>query len=589
VPEDHVLVNPKGRALPPHWKTDRLPHLADADEEEIKTAAREIIQSFIAEGTDDIEAMKRAAAEAGVSWDELRVVPTRVVNRYYGQFIPTRGATKGGRVYDTAVDFTAASIVFARLGYIPKNIAQNLIMSVPHQGPFMLVNIPRAAQALADPELRHLLSGEVGFSGPTQGIGREFSGYGSKSKGIPSRVAGVVGGVADTPLRISAFLHEAAAEGVIPKLSPFLTDADKAKLKALFLDPHPAKRALLNDIRSRSVESMGDFSRLTPSQRKWARRFLIIPGWLWAGSRYPVHFAATHPVRSAAIGYAAAGEPYADRLGLPQNRPITDYMAKGLPYYLEGFDTPWGVQRTTSLSPVSTPWEMFGAATGSSPRAAASYANPLATTAYNIAAKQVGGSFGTYRTDTYREAARRNAERLFPNYDFARDLINPSGEGRYPEDASRLGRIKRELGVFPLEIIRDKKTGAKAENEAELKEMRAGITKHLPPKYRAAALRDLGPAYAQKTQVDQLRAEIQKDTDSGEPYYKAIFPAELDLAVKWKFITPKIAAERKRWASSASFDELKTEVTYFRERILGDYNETINDIEAALKYYGWKG
>jgi hypothetical protein len=54
---------------------------------------------------------------------------------------------------------------------------------------------------------------------------------------------------------------------------------------------------------------MADFSRLTPKQRKWARRFLIIPGWLVAGSRYPIHFAATHPIRSAALAYAAAGEP----------------------------------------------------------------------------------------------------------------------------------------------------------------------------------------------------------------------------------------------------------------------------------------
>jgi hypothetical protein len=117
--------------------------------------------------------------------------------------------------------------------------------------------------------------------------------------------------------------------------------------------------------------------------------------------------------------------------------------------------------------------------------------------------------------------------------------------------------------------------------------MTAGIAK-LPPKYRAGARKDLKAAYSRKTQVDVLRAQVQEDTEAGRPYDEAIYPAELDLAVKWGLITPKIAAKQKKWAETASDSELDDEVRYFRDHILGDYNKTINDIEGALEYYGWK-
>src|SRR5205085_2513565 len=123
----------------------------------------------------------------------------------------------------------------------------------------------------------------------------------------------------------------------------------------LFNDP--AQRAKLNDIRSRTVDAMADFSRMTPKQRQLARRILIIPGWLAAGSRYPIHFALTHPGRSAALAYAGAGEPGAPKR-LQVNKPLDQYFTKGLPSYLQGVDTPWGVERTQSLSPVNTPWDI---------------------------------------------------------------------------------------------------------------------------------------------------------------------------------------------------------------------------------------
>lgn len=450
LPEGHVLVNPKGRAVPPHWKTDKLAKIGQEgfDEDQIAEASREIVSTFIADSSR-LDEMLAAAKAAGVKWEELRVVPEKTAARYFGQFTPAKGSSAAGKAYDVAVDFTAASIVFARLGYIPKNVAQNLILAVPHQGPRLLVNAPRAGQVLADPELRALFQAEVGFSGPTQGLAREAR-FGGKLRGLPAKTAAVVGKVGDDPIRITALIHEFANAGVIGKLKPVLDDADRAQLLRAFTDKQ--YRPLLNDVRSRAVEAMADFSRLTPTQRRQARRFLIIPGWLWAGSRYPVHFAATHPGRSAAIGAGVY-------LGRDE---IGDRQAEGLPRYLEGIEAGGDkVMRTTSLSPVNTPWEIAMALGQQSPNTAAGYANPLAKSVYNVANRSVDGPDGPYRT-SFRDSLQRNAERLAPNIDLARDLVSPDGGGRYPEDATRLGRLKRELGVVPIEIERDKTPAQRA-------------------------------------------------------------------------------------------------------------------------------
>ncbi|MCI0440748.1 MAG: hypothetical protein L0177_16705 [Chloroflexi bacterium] len=455
LPEGYMMVNPKGRAIPAHWK--RLPAFDELSDEEVEKAAREIRDGFLADANGADE-MIRAAKEAGVNWDELRIVPKSVVDRYYGQFTPVRNVGKVGRTYDASVDFMAASLIFARIGYVPKNIFQNLIMAVPHQGPLLFINVPRAAQALLDPDLRHFLHAEVGFSGQAAGLGEELS-VGKKLRGAPGKAAGFVGKVADDPLRFSAFLHEAAAENVISKFSPHLTDADRQALLDLFTSTDPEQVAKLNNIRWRANDAMGDFSRLTPTQVRWARRFLIIPGWLWAGSRYPVHFAATHPGRSAALAYVAAGEPYGDRIGLPQNRPVSDLFADDLPPFVEGIDLPedfpiFGGKtfRTTSLSPVSTPYEIALALGAQSPETAMSYANPLAKALYNIAARRVDYPGGSYEVGQ-QEALIRNLERLLPNWTFVKQEIHPDGGGYYPEDESRLGRFFRELGVVPIKVV----------------------------------------------------------------------------------------------------------------------------------------
>ena len=455
IPEGHMLVNPKGRAIPPHARS--LPRLEELDDEGIRKAAEDMVSGFLASG-DDVDQMLADAKALGIRGNELRVVPETVVKRYFGQFVSPVSASKGLKAYDAAVDFTAASIVFARVGYIPKNIAQNLIISVPHQGPFMLFNIPRAAQVLLDPELRHLLHAEVGFSGAAAGIGEELR-HGQRLRGLPGAAAGFVGKIADDPARMAAFIHEAAAAGVIRRYSAHLDQRDRARLYALLTQKQ--NRPLLNDIRWRSVEAMADFSRLTPVQRRWARRFLIIPGWLWAGSRYPFHFAATHPGRSAAIAYVAAGMPASETLGLPDTPSAADLMSDDLPEFIEGIDLPeWfpvfggKTFRTTSLSPVSTPYEIALALGGQDKDTAVTYANPLAKAVYNMAGRRVEYPGGSYQTG-YQESILDNLERLLPNWTFVQQMIDPKATGRYPDDESRLQRFFRELGVVPIKIRTD--------------------------------------------------------------------------------------------------------------------------------------
>lgn len=573
LPEGYSIVNPKGRAIPAHWK--RLPAFEELDDDEIRVAAQEIMDGFLADASH-ADQLIAAAKEAGVNWDELRIVPDRVVKRYYGQFTPPGGATKAGKAYDAAVDFTAASIVFARIGYIPKNIAQNLIMSVPHQGPFLLINAPRAVQALSDPELRHLLHAEVGFSGAAHGIGEELR-FGGKLRGLPGGTANLVGKVADDPARFSAFLHEAAAAGVISKYSPVLTAEDRQALLRLLTNP--AQRPLLNDVRARAVEAMADFSRMTPTQRRWWRRFLIIPGWLWAGSRYPFHFAATHPIRSAGMAYAAAGAPGLEDIGGPDIPPITDLFSDNLPPFVEGIDLPeWfpifggKTFRTTSLSPVSTPYDIALALGGQSPDTAVSYANPLAKSLYNMAARRVEYPGGSYQTGM-QESIMRNLQRLLPNWTFVQQEINPSGDGFYPEDESRLGRFFRELGVVPIKVIgEDQKDEDEWRSEAE--RLNGGP---LPEKV----------IKARRAYQAHSAAEKKFNDENGIPQGDAHTPQERLIILIRTLVElhPERAAQAARWEEQArglSDEEAQREINNGREKIgLTAYDKYQEKIGAA--------
>jgi len=440
IPEDHALVNPKGLTVPAHWKSHELAQFSDTydDIDKVRDQAQQLVEGFYAGNAKEQKAMIEAARNAGVKLEDLRVIPKRHVDRYYSQFKHVRPRGKAAKELDKVASAVATSIVFARIGYVPKNIVQNLVMMLPHQGAFFLNNTIRAAQAVADPELRHLLQTEVGHTGAFGSLTEEGI------KKLPGRASNklkeVMGKVADDPLRMSAFMHEAAAEGVISKVSPILNERDRASLIKLLTDP--SERARLNDIRQRSVDAMADFTRLNPDQMRIARRLAVIPSWLVAGTRYPFHFAATHPIRSALMAYAAMGEPGApDELHF--NQPVTHYFhGSG---YLQGIDTPWGRLRTSSLSPVSTPWDLAQAAVqtvkGKQPfdfqhETAFDFAEPGLATGVRIAQGEGLGS----------------VKRLVPSYTLARDLISPHTKASFPGDKTRTGRILRETGVVPIPV-----------------------------------------------------------------------------------------------------------------------------------------
>lgn len=439
VPGEHLLINPKARTIPAHWKPDDLAQFSGdySDTDQIRKQAEEMVGQFAADDAEGWEKIKADAAAQGVPWSELRVVPKRLVDRYYSQFRSAKSSSTGLKVYDGLVDAVSTSIVFARLGYIPKNLAQNLIMAAPHQGPMLLVNAVRGAQAWKDLDLRHFIQAEVSGTGSTGSLGNQMA-----YKKVTGAIANFVSKGADDPIRFAAFMHEAAAAGVVSRANPLLTVKDRAALLKLF--KAKSERPLLNDIRQRTIEAYGDFSRMTPDQAKTARRFLIIPGWLMAGTRYPFHFAATHPIRSALLAYIALGEPGGPK-GIQFNKPINEYIhGSG---YKQGIDTPFGRVRTNSLSPISTPEDIAQSVVGTirGKQGPFDFNTPTVfDSAQPLAASIIGMAQG--------EGIKRGLKRLAPGEQFVEAMIHPKESANYPEDRTRLGRLKREIGVIPIQV-----------------------------------------------------------------------------------------------------------------------------------------
>lgn len=583
--DGELLINPKGRPVPPQWKRDRLAEIADQgyDEEQIRQAAKDIVDTYMADPASAQE-MLATAREQGVQWHELRVIDEKTAKRYFGQFTSPQRSNVAGRAYDSAVDLAVASIIFARIGYIPKNVVANLIMALPHQGVYLFANAPRAMQALSDPELLPRLVAEVGESGPTVALGNEAAI--AKAKGIPSKIAQAVGAVADNPMRIAAFLHEAAAEGVIKKMSPVLDAEDRQALIDLFDDP--AKRPLLNDIRSRSVEAMADFSRLTPTQRKWSRRFLVIPGWLWAGSRYPFHFAATHPGRAAAIAYVAAGEPGApDQLKV--NKPIGDYMASGVANFNAGVDVGGGkVLRTGAISPVSTPWEVAQSVAQKDGRTFGDYTNPLAASLWNVAHSQLDSPTGPYRTSLEKSVVG-NLTRLAPGYSLAKNMATPPDKPKYfPEDTSRLGRLKREVGVIPIKVNRTE-NGVRPKAYQRVFVERQEVFDAAKKLYGISELpQSLKDAYNAKAKIEAARASAKKaHPDGGVDYEKAAYLEEAKVAVSMGLATQADLDKLKAALASATQADVERWRRSMQQTVWEDaYLSKIREARQQLKDAG---
>lgn len=561
LPDKHMLVNPEGKTVPQGWKTDMLARSSAEHPEAVRPQVEQLMHGFLGDHTN-WEDIVNTAKQTG-SFDKLRVVPESTVSRYYSQFLPVGRPTRGGRLYDHLIDSTAASLIFARLGYIPKNVLQNLVMAVPHQGPLLLANAPRAAQLIPHPgqpeldsKLWHLLSHEVG-GGASGAIRQETTA--TKVIGKPAQV---VTNIADSPLRISAFLHEAAAEGVIPRLSPHLSEGDKQALYDLLTSP--AKRPQLNDVAARAKDAMGDFNRLTPTQRRWARRFLIVPGWLGAGTRYPFHFAATHPLRTAALAWAGAGEPGAPKR-LQVNKPLDEYLVKGLPPYLQALSAEhWPgwlgggkgkIERIQSLFPASLPVDMALAAKQGNPVTAASYANPLPVSVWNTAQSSYQTASGQVKQTSFLGALKRNLQRLAPGESFLQSEVSPShNPSSLYADQSRWGSLGREFGVVPVAVNRD--------NALRSSLNARGMTKSvLVLSDKTKLLQQIKTAGEQPSQAlldaYSLRLERAQVLDGihahGLTYQQQAYKADVALLLKHGRITKQEATATLR--AAASLDE----------------------------------
>ncbi len=67
-----------------------------------------------------------------------------------------------------------------------------------------------------------------------------------------------------------------------------------------------------------------------------------------------------------------------------------------------------------------------------------------------------------FEAGSYRESAKENAKRLVPWTDRAANYIgppDPEDTGMFPEDRTRLGRLKRDLRVIPIAIDTEEAAG----------------------------------------------------------------------------------------------------------------------------------
>jgi hypothetical protein len=298
---------------------------------------------------------------------------------------------------------------------------------------------------------------------------------------------------------------------------------------------------------------MADFSRLTPDQRRTWRRLAIIPGWLWAGSRYPVHFAATHPGRSAALAYVAAGEPglpegtHVGPIPLPKNRPLDEYFAKNVPTYAQGVMGPGGLWRTGSVSPYDTPFSSLQSLTFQGGRTPADLVNPLIPAAVNVGKGTYELSSGeTKRTRFWNNLQENLVDRFFPGYKavaemggaLARGQVSggvPAANRIYP-DRSFLGQLRKEVGVGPIAYnpVAGERTRA---NQLGLSNTAKLLSDKIKTQERMAAQgydfdSDLQRAYAINVQRQRRTDKLLNAGYTGLGYYKRAMKSDADLALK---------------------------------------------------------
>jgi hypothetical protein len=220
------------------------------------------------------------------------------------------------------------------------------------------------------------------------------------------------------------------------------------------------------------------------------------------------------------------------------------------------------VLRTTSLSPVNTPWDI-GMALPDAPQTAVDYASPLPLALYHTLNREITTSSGETKKVGYAEAAKRNIlGRLAPSAAFIQEEISPpSGKDRIYPDTSRLGRLTREAGVVPVTIGKD------AAQRASFKErgmdQSVGVLSHKQELFDridqagekpSKALID---AYQMKLDRAKYLDRIQAGGARGLTYQQKAYQADIAYLRRKNLISASEAAETLRHAKNQNEATLK--------------------------------
>lgn len=297
--------------------------------------SEQVAASMIAGLTDPIE--------------NIRWVPAKLL--YEGDMFAnpkafyTRGESWGaletvGKGFDIINDFMKMSVLQLNPAHIPMNLMGNLALNLMQQGPFAIMNLPRAA--FLSRELSPDLAATVDLF-----MGRGISHVATTKKMLthPSGVlADITGALVDKIPRRAAFLHEAWAKGYRTADDiEYLLTADQAADD-------------LYEVTQRANDAIIDYERLSPFERKiMARTFFIYP-WIKGATRYTFRFPLEHPIQAQAFALlyerqqSAADEKLGDRPWYAEfNMPIGEVTRFGREYPL--------VVNPKQLLPFTTPLE----------------------------------------------------------------------------------------------------------------------------------------------------------------------------------------------------------------------------------------
>jgi hypothetical protein len=252
-----------------------------------------------------------------------------------------------GTTVDVANDLMKLSLLPLNPAYAPMNLLGNIALNLMQQGPFALMNIPRAAflSRSLSPDVATAVDYYMG-----RGI-MHLTETDRIAKNVTATVSNILGAVIDVVPRRAAFLHEAYAMG-------FKSNADVEQLLM-----NPAFRDELYEVRLRANDAIIDYERLSLIERKYFQRVLFIYPWIRGATRYTYRFPAEHPIQATALAFAyerqqaAADEELGERPWYAKfNIPIGEVERFGETYPL--------VLNPKQLLPFTTPYDMADWVTG---------------------------------------------------------------------------------------------------------------------------------------------------------------------------------------------------------------------------------